>query len=272
LSCQRCGLVIVVDCHTTRTSKCQPCGTRYREKVRRVARVHHDDLVLLTLTAPGSPGHMRALVDGSYAKCPCAFETTENLELARWNPTAGARWNRLVNNGIKRDRLLSSVFVLEVDGKPTVTYFKAAEAQRRGALHFHALVRVRPGAVITPEVLARLGELAVAEGFGHVLDCQVVQSHRAAGYVAKYVSKGADDRASVPWSAREVAASRARKRWTATYRTWSASRSWPHTMRALRAAQQHYAATLAALPRWGEDFPALPPVVARLAAIPPVPD
>ena len=43
---------------------------------------------------------------------------------------------------------------------------------------------------------------------------------------------------------RQVAAYRA------TYRTWSCSRGWGDTMGYVRAAQGHWSAVLAALPRW----------------------
>jgi hypothetical protein len=249
--------VVTVDCHSTRTSTCEPCGLDYRDRVRRIARVPSGGLLLVTLTAPGKPGHKRnvggTLVraegaggkrhtqheGGDWVRCDCAPDSFDLDDLAAWNARLGVRWNKLVN---KRIRRLDPLWWMRG------AYFKATEAQHRGALHVHVLVRVRAGVVVTDRMVDELQRAALAEGFGHVLDVEVVESHRAAGYVAKYVSKGSNDRPDVPWSREHATFGRLRT--TATYRTWTASRDWPWTMRGLVADRVHYATLLAGLSRW----------------------
>ena len=113
----------------------------------------------------------------------------------------------------------------------TVQYAKVAEFQRRGAVHFHALIRLDgprtpggisdPPAAVTAELLAGLvteaastvqlhvpavddADVARRLVFGRQLDVQVVRSHRpdddqaltaaqVAGYLAKYSTKSASD-------------------------------------------------------------------------------
>lgn len=247
-----------MDCHSTRTATCQPCGLDYRDRVRRIARVPAGGLLLVTLTAPGQPGHKRNVggtlvrstgqngkrhtqrVGGRWERCDCAPDDWSMEALAEWNATMGARWNRFMVDGVRRTDDL-----WWMQG----AYFKAAEAQRRGALHLHVLVRVPDGLNVTQQMVERLTDEAVHYGFGHVLDVEVVESHRAAGYVAKYVSKGSNDRPAVPWS--RVHATFGRLRSRATFRTWTASRDWPNTMRELVAARRHFAALYPLLPAWG---------------------
>jgi hypothetical protein len=194
-------------------------GTPVRKLVRGKAHVQH--------------------LGGSWEICPCGPDTFDHDDLAEWNSRAGSRWNRFWNNGVKRDDRFAWL---------RGAYLKAAEGQRRGALHFHVLIRVRPDLEITSTMLAELSHLAVSFGFGHVLDVEPVEGHRAAGYVAKYVSKGANDRPDVPWSKLHPTFGRLRSR--PTYRTWTASRDWPHTMKRLRTDRRHYAELCKLLPRW----------------------
>jgi hypothetical protein len=270
--------------------------------VRRIARRHDVPLVLLTLTAPGAPKHKRpdpASADPlapAWIDCDCSAAMCAPEALAHWNAALGHRWARFLADGLRRDPATGkratpdrpgafawALPVVNEAGLLVPSYLKAVEAQRRGALHVHALLQVVDGFTLPtcvpgceaprcplcalarsadPRVVA-LSALAERYGFGHVLDVQVISSRRAAGYVAKYVAKGANDRPDVPWM-REHAGGEARHRHPdevsraplgllrgrATYRTWSASRSWPNTMRALRLAQQHFAAVLSVLPSW----------------------
>jgi hypothetical protein len=113
----------------------------------------------------------------------------------------------------------------------TVQYAKVAEFQRRGAVHFHALIRLdgprassgvtNPPVAVTADLLARLvteaasavqlhvpavddRDVARRLVFGRQLDVRVVRSHRpdddqaltaaqVAGYLAKYSTKTASD-------------------------------------------------------------------------------
>lgn len=157
-----------------------------------------------------------------------------------------------------------------------LTYFKAAEVQRRGALHFHVMVKRLDGAPgrLSTSLLRRV---AVAHGFGHSVDVQRLEPGHAQ-YVAKYVAKAADERQDVPWAAQgyerpvnpahrvhrpsgEVMDRRTGELLgpavpalvtQASYRTWSKARSWGRSMREVREDQQHHVLTLSALPPWSD--------------------
>jgi hypothetical protein len=156
-------------------------------------------------------------------------------------------------------------------------YFKAAEVQRRGALHYHVLLRREHGGVLAVSTGA-LRRLALRHGFGHSVDVQHVQPGHAA-YVAKYVGKAADARPDVPWCGKRWTGgawvrkdtgeicSRPRREvasYAPTYRTWTASRRWGDSMASIKACQAHYAATVALLPVWslGQARPAWSSVAA----------
>jgi hypothetical protein len=257
----------------------------------RVARVAGSGLVLgrqglfLTVTAPGAAvHHIRPGV-----VCRCTPEG--GVDLATWNPSAGKRFNRLLRD---LSRFVgANVVTYDTAGKrhevQGLAYFKGAEVQRRGALHFHILVRRLDGAplAITATDFRRL---AVAHGFGHSVDVQPLTAQHAA-YVSKYVAKSANDRAVVPWSAPgwarpvnpahkvvpvasvEAKGKHSKGRMLARsvvdrrtgevigpatpalvtrpgFRTWSAARAWGDTMATVRRAQQHFVLCMAELPVW----------------------
>ncbi|HVY11390.1 MAG TPA: hypothetical protein VHB18_14715 [Mycobacteriales bacterium] len=173
-------------------------------------------LHLVTLTAPGDRAHR--MPSGDW--CPCTPQG--GVDLARWNATASKRWNRL-----------RTAMSREYEG---LEYFRAAEVQRRGALHFHLVVwSARP---LDRHVVRRL---AVIAGFGHEADVRTLAagSRAHARYVSKYVTKACDQRETVPWVGEivDVGTGEIREaRCRATYRTWAASRGWGTTMRAVRLA------------------------------------
>lgn len=218
--CEVTGAVELRRCDATRVQVCEPCAVRYRRRVRRVAysgAMLPGRVFMVTLTAPGSERH-RVGRSPQGPWCPCT--PAGGVDLARWNGEAAARWNRLQWD-IKR------VCGVEFE------YFRAVEAQERGALHFHVLVRVTAGAMVP---LAKLRRLAIRHGFGHEVDVQELADEngreRAAGYCAKYVSKASGDREAVPFVHRatgEVGAGR--------WRTWTCSRRWGSSMKAIRRAQ-----------------------------------
>lgn len=118
--------------------------------------------------------------------------------------------------------------------------------QSRGALHFHVLLRMpaKRGGALSVKQLRRL---AIQYGFGHSVDLAVVQDHRAAGYVAKYVVKACADRSGMPWvhhRTGEVSNGHGR------YRCWTASRHWGTTMMQVRAQQAAW---------WAAQAEAAPP-------------
>jgi hypothetical protein len=122
-----------------------------------------------------------------------------------------------------------------VEENPGLVYFRAVEVQKRGALHLHVIAWF-PAA---PSVTA-LASTALAAGFGCSTDWAPADpgSKRFAYYVSKYATKSCDERELVPWVAPVLDHHTGELRpmlTTATYRTWSASRDWGLTMKALRA-------------------------------------
>jgi hypothetical protein len=251
-----------------------PCSIVYRQRVARVAgsgvRVGRDGL-FLTVTAPGRRAH--DIRPGQ----PCRCTPEGGVDLADWNVGAAGRWNRLV---LELSRLVGADLVTyDEDGRvhrrTGLSYFRGAEVQRRGALHFHVLIRRRDGAALAVSK-HELRRLAIKHGFGHEVDVQPVTPDHAA-YVAKYVSKSANDRREVPWAGRAYArpvnpAHRVDRRSglvvdrrtgevvgeavetivrVATFRTWAASRTWGDPMSAVVAAQRHWVLVTSALPNWG---------------------
>jgi hypothetical protein len=217
-------------CRATSSDRCRPCAETYRRRVRRVAdsgRVRYPGsaLLLLTLTAPSDADqHCRRHkgCDGRRHEacdvCPCT--PPGGVHVGEWNGQCSARWNRFIEQ-LRRET-----------GLP-VQYFRAAEVQRRGALHFHVLIRLprSRGGVLSVDQLRRL---AIAYGFGHSVDLAVVEDHRASLYVAKYVSKSCAARASMPWvhgRTGEVTDGHGR------YRCWTSSRHWGQSMTDVRAEQ-----------------------------------
>jgi len=225
-----CPASDVMRCGNHRASKCGPCSARYRHRVQRVAAeglLHHSAsgyLYLLTVTAPAADEHLQWTPGWDRKSprpvCGCDREMADGLGL--WNASASMRWNRL-RTSLKR---LS----------PDLQYFKAVETQKRGAIHYHL-----PVWSPVPLNSVVVQGLALRAGFGCVLDLDPIKAGdlRAAAYVSKYVSKATDSRDEVPWEAdvldRETGEVRL-MRTEARYRTWSASRGWGMTMRAVREA------------------------------------
>lgn len=205
------GTVYLMRCNDKRTHRCQPCASRYRRSIARlategvlraVARPGRH-LAMLTVTGPGTQaGHARLhprldsrWVTSAHARpvCGCEHEATD---VGRWNAAAGDRWNHL-RTLIRR----------ELD--PTAEYFCATEVQARGWLHKHVLID--SAAPIDP---AAVQLLALRAGFGCAVDVQTPTDDalRFARYVVKYVTKSTDGRGDVPWDGPRP-----------TFRTWSQS-------------------------------------------------
>lgn len=293
LTCRDCGETVAAKCQTSRASKCAPCAKAYRGRVGVVAgsgMVTGTRGLFVTLTAPGSGVHYRS----NGAACPCTPEG--GVDLTAWNATAVERWNRFLWSlgrligahqrvivvSERVDRYTGEIETVErIREISHLTYFRGAEAQKRGALHFHVLLRRDDGKPlrVRRSVLRRL---AIRHGFGHSVDVQRLEPGHAS-YVAKYVAKSADDRSGVAWPAQVTR--RRRDEWGQMqdvrvfqrrpgFRTWVASRTWGRTMGETRQAQAHHVLTLAALPDWSDrlssvawsrlpvpDHPDLPPHV-----------
>jgi hypothetical protein len=228
-----CGDRVVSRCGSAARAICGPCSTTYRRRVKRIFESGYSDrptdrVLLLTVTAPGDEAHR--LRDGSL--CPCT--PIGGVEVAEYNAMASACFNRLVQR-LRRTygANLQYARAAEVqDGK------RRRDGRGRGALHFHVLIRSeRPAEMLgdfrKKDPNCRLRQIVMAYGFGHEVDLRVAAISRAS-YCAKYVSKSADERQVMPWldlRTGEIVQGNGR------YRTWTASRRWGLTMRAVRAAQ-----------------------------------
>lgn len=258
-----CAAETAIRCNGHRQSRCAPCASRYRARLSRLAQ--HGILAregsgaagMLTVTAPGVEGHSEFIPGrpGDHGPCGCWKAARDGLE--RWNPSAAARWNHLRT-------LLDREY-------PGMVYVRAAEVQKRGALHFHVLLWSPK-----PVVLQRMRELAMRAGFGCSVDWAPCDpgSRRWAYYLAKYITKSTDERDHVPWKVERLNKRTGEIRLmhsTATFRTWSSSRDWGLTMKqireALRAAAQRQASLTPAPPA---GSPAVVPAPAISGDPPPI--
>lgn len=289
IACRDCPETRVMRCGTSSPRRCGPCSTTYRGRIglkagsglrpSRAGEVVGRNGLFLTVTAPGTSAHY--MPDGRLCRC-----TPEGgVDLAAWNASAGVNFNRLMTYlrrqlGANRSFrvVLSTGEVLGFRKKDPggasvkngglkrekdwrALHFRAAEVQkRRGALHFHVLLVADDGRPLSLSK-GQLRNLAMRWGFGHEVDVQPVQPGHAA-YVAKYVSKSAGDRLTVPWwkvdPDKPFGASTA-----ATYRTWSSSPEFGQPIALIRRLQQHYLLVLEALPSWETR-----PAPARWALLP----
>jgi hypothetical protein len=234
---------------------CAPCTVRARRRKARVVAegMHVQDrdgrwLWLLTLTAPGERAHDRWTPAQLYRRGQLrdACDCHDGFDLAVWNPSAGACWNRL------RTALSREV---------VADFYRATEVQEghrggrgRGALHHHVVI-----ATTTRSLDVRaVQQLALAAGYGCVMDLRPVTREEDMGDVARYlaktlagyVTKGAGEtRSEVPWK-RPVADPETGEirlmHTVATYRLSSQSKGWGCTERQVREVAREQARRRAA--------------------------
>jgi hypothetical protein len=225
-------------------------GKGVPESVRRHPRV------FLTLTAPSFGSvHTRVEKDGKVLQCrprrggelcphgndvscstrhgaddpllgtPLCAECFDYVGAVLWNAHAGRLWHRFTDD-VRRVMLpdLTGLSKKEFAESVRVSFAKVAEYQRRGLVHFHAVVRLdgaggpdeEPAVWATVELLiealrasaARVRLECADEGggvrelvFGAQLDVHPIEAgegdrslsdEQVAGYVAKYATKGAE--------------------------------------------------------------------------------
>jgi hypothetical protein len=246
---------LLVRCNNRRTTRCAACAEVYRRDTFHLItsglrggkgvpeRVAAHPRVFVTFTAPGfGPVHNRPTGPaGSVRRCRCgAFHDQDDPTLGTpldpdtydyeaavlWNAHAGPLWRRfsiyLRREVAKRAGLTQRAF----REYARVSFAKVAEYQKRGAVHFHAVIRLDgpeggdtpPPAWATAELLTDAIRAAataarvdgpVIDGrahtfaFGRQLDVRTIRSadfdggqelteRAVAAYIAKYATKGAE--------------------------------------------------------------------------------
>ncbi|WP_234008028.1 replication initiator [Streptomyces sp. UNC401CLCol] len=246
---------LLVRCNNRRTTRCAACAEVYRRDTFHLItsglrggkgvpeRVATHPRVFATFTAPSfGPVHNRPTGPvGSVRRCRCGAlhdqddpalgtpldpDTYDYEAAVLWNAHAGPLWRRfsiyLRREVAKRAGLTQRAFREHA----RVSFAKVAEYQKRGAVHFHAVIRIDgpeggdtpPPAWATAELLTDAIRAAataarvdgpVIDGrahtftFGRQLDVRTIRSadfdggrelteRAVAAYIAKYATKGAE--------------------------------------------------------------------------------
>ena len=241
---------LLVRCNNRRTTRCAACAETYRRDTFHLITaglrggkgtpevVSDHPRVFATFTAPGfGPVHNRP--DSGTCRCGTAHPAdapelgtplnpgTYDYEAAvLWNAHAGALWRRfsiyLRREIAKRAGLSQRAF----RDHARVSFAKVAEYQKRGAVHFHAVIRLDgpeggttpPPAWATADLLTDAIRAAASAArvtgptidgrahtfaFGRQLDVRTIRGADFAGstaltdravaaYIAKYATKGAE--------------------------------------------------------------------------------
>ncbi|MEU1049993.1 replication initiator [Streptomyces sp. NPDC005897] len=242
---------LLVRCNNRRATRCPACAETYRRDTYHLItaglrggkgtpqQVATHPRVFATFTAPSfGPVHNRP-TSGRRCRCgvrhdegapvlgtPLDADTYDYEAAVLWNAHAGALWRRfsiyLRREVAKRAGLTQRAF----RDHARVSFAKVAEYQKRGAVHFHAVVRIDgpeggespPPAWATAELLTDAIQVAAGaarvEGpevdgrphtftFGRQLDVRTIRSvdfdggqaltdRAVAAYIAKYATKGAE--------------------------------------------------------------------------------
>ncbi|MFI2228104.1 replication initiator [Streptomyces fradiae] len=246
---------LLVRCNNRRTTRCAACAEVYRRDTFHLItaglrggkgipeQVATHPRVFATFTAPGfGPVHNRPTGSaGTVRSCRCGVrhdqddavlgtaldpDTYDYEAAVLWNAHAGPLWRRfsiyLRREVAKRAGLTQRAFREHA----RVSFAKVAEYQKRGAVHFHAVIRIdgpdggdtSPPPWATAELLADAIRSAataarvdgpVLDGrshiftFGRQLDIRTIRSadfdggrelteRAVAAYIAKYATKGAE--------------------------------------------------------------------------------
>ncbi|MFJ6393615.1 replication initiator [Streptomyces sp. NPDC091972] len=242
---------LLVRCNNRRTTRCPACAEVYRRDTFHLItaglrggkgtpeQVGTHPRVFATFTAPGfGPVHNRR-TDGRPCRCghhhdqdddtlgtPLNPDTYDYEAAVLWNAHAGHLWRRF---SIYLRRVVAKRAGLSqrrLRDHARVSFAKVAEYQKRGAVHFHAVIRIDgpeggntpPPAWATAELLTDAIETAaskvrvdgpVIDGrphtftFGRQLDVRTIRSadfndgqelteRAVAAYIAKYATKGAE--------------------------------------------------------------------------------
>ncbi|MER5580488.1 replication initiator [Streptomyces asoensis] len=242
---------LLVRCNNRRATRCPACAETYRRDTYHLItaglrggkgtsdQVATHPRVFATFTAPGfGPVHNRR-TDGRPCRCGARHEKNDSTlgtplnpdrydyeAAVLWNAHAGHLWRRfsiyLRREIAKRAGLTQRTF----RDHARVSFAKVAEYQKRGAVHFHAVIRIdgpeggdaAPPAWATAELLTDAIQAAATAArvdgptvdgrahtfaFGRQLDVRTIRSadfddgqdlteRAVASYIAKYATKGAE--------------------------------------------------------------------------------
>lgn len=244
---------VFVPCKNRRAAVCESCSAHYAHDTFHLVRagmsggkgvpetVADHVQVLVTLTAPSfGPVHSRPERGGRVRRCRCGTvhspydaalstpldpATHDYVGSVLWQAHAGELWRRFTI-GVARALARSlGVAASRLRDHLRVSYAKVAEYQRRGLVHFHAVVRLdgpdgpdgpAPPSTVTADILTGAVEHAAATttvittpvadidartlGWGTQVDVSPIgrdgkpdsgwHEHGVSGYVAKYATKG----------------------------------------------------------------------------------
>jgi hypothetical protein len=239
------GEKVYTRCRSTRRSKCEHCSTIHRGDVAAVGRSGavvdnpSDRVYLLTLTGPGVdvlPWDTSKCSHGPAVECSGKLGcVVDEHAAAMWHNNVAQRWSWFVTEVRRR-----------LGDGAGVQFLKTWELQDRGVLHVHALFRVT-GVVRDRRVRAAVRLARSRWGFGDRYKLDAINladpagAARAAGYVAKYVSKSCDALPAV----RRLNYATGELR-VGGIRPWSASRSWGITMKQIRESRVAWASSVGA--------------------------
>ncbi|MEO3972877.1 replication initiator [Streptomyces sp. CAU 1734] len=243
---------LLVRCNNRRTTRCPACAELYRRDTFQLIAtglrggkgtpdtVTTHPRVFATFTAPGfGPVHNRPT--GTNRPCRCGTRHDQDdavlgtpLDPDRydyesavlWNAHAGLLWRRFSIHLRREIAKLAGLSQRELPAHIRVAFAKVAEYQRRGAVHFHAVIRLDgpdgghtpppawatagllTDAIRTATTKARIDGLTLdgrahSFAFGRQLDVRTIRStdftdraaltdRAVAAYIAKYATKGAE--------------------------------------------------------------------------------
>ncbi|MFI1519520.1 replication initiator [Kitasatospora cineracea] len=241
---------LLVRCNNRRTTRCTACAETYRRDTYHLitagltggkgtpATVTAHPRVFATFTAPGFGAvHNRP----STGRCRCGAQhpdgaaelgtpinpdTYDYRSAVLWNAHAGKIWARFSIYLRREVAKRAGLSQREFRTYARISFAKVAEYQKRGAVHFHAVIRLDgpeggstpPPAWATPDLLADAIRAAagaaeipgpVLDGtahtfaFGKQLDIRTIKTadftagsalteRAVAAYIAKYATKGAE--------------------------------------------------------------------------------